>query len=181
MDDDCNSTTLDDDLDQDGFPLADDCDDDNPNINPNQSEEPYNGIDEDCNPETLDDDIDQDGFLLANDCDDNNPNINPDAEEIPNNGIDEDCDDLDTVTSTHEILKSTINIYPNPTIDRINIEIKGPLNFQANLYNLEGKLIIAKSNLNQIDVENISIGTYFLEIKDIKSGQKIVEKIIIGK
>ncbi|MBT3545330.1 MAG: T9SS type A sorting domain-containing protein [Saprospiraceae bacterium] len=181
LDDDCNSTTLDDDLDQDGFPLADDCDDNNSNINPNQSEEPYNGIDEDCNPETLDDDIDQDGFLLANDCDDNNPNINPDAEEIPNNGIDEDCDDLDTVTSTHEILKSTINIYPNPTIDRINIEIKGPLNFQANLYNLEGKLIITKSNLNQINVENISIGTYFLEIKDIKSGQKIVEKIIIGK
>ena len=88
---------------------------------------------------------------------------------------------MDTVTSTHEILKSTINIYPNPTIDRINIEIKGPLNFQANLYNLEGKLIFTKSNLNQINVENISIGTYFLEIKDIKSGQKIVEKIIIGK
>ena len=101
IDDDCNPQTPDDDLDQDGFLLMDDCDDSNSNINPNQVEEIYNGIDDDCNPETLDDDLDQDGFILMNDCNDNNASINPDQLEIAYNGLDDDCnantldDDLD--------------------------------------------------------------------------------------
>ncbi|MCB0517210.1 MAG: T9SS type A sorting domain-containing protein, partial [Bacteroidetes bacterium] len=53
FDDDCNPLTLDDDLDQDGFTLADDCDDNNANINPNAVEIPDNMVDEDCNGEDL--------------------------------------------------------------------------------------------------------------------------------
>ena len=181
IDDDCNSATLDDDLDQDGFLLADDCDDNNPNINPDQAEEPYNGIDDDCNSATLDDDLDQDGFLLADDCDDNNPNINPNAEEIPNNGIDEDCDGNDLMTSTHEIANSTINIFPNPAIDIINIAVDGQLNYNVSLYDLKGKLIKTSINSSQLNLEPFPQGTYLLQIKDLKTGQKIVERIVIGK
>ena len=186
------------DIDQDGFgddqvtqiacspPLnfvsqGGDCDDSEANVNSDQIEIPYNAIDDDCNPETLDDDLDQDGFLLADDCDDNNADINPDAIEIPNNEIDEDCDGMDLVTSTHEIANTTVNIYPNPVTDIINIEVIGQLNYQVSLYNLEGKLIKSKLNWNQINVETIPTGTYVLEIKDLKTNQKIVEKIIVGK
>ncbi len=75
--------TRDDDLDQDGFILEQDCNDNRADINPAQTETPYNGVDDDCDPMTLDDDLDQDGFILEQDCNDNRADINPAQTEIP--------------------------------------------------------------------------------------------------
>ncbi|MFT6333774.1 MAG: hypothetical protein ACI86M_001045 [Saprospiraceae bacterium] len=180
IDDDCNAETLDDDLDQDGFLNDVDCDDNDSNINPDQTEEPYNGIDDDCNAETLDDDLDQDGFLNDVDCDDNDSNINPDAEEIPNNGIDEDCDGMDLISSIHELANITINIYPNPVIDIINIDISRELNYTAKLYDLRGQLIISTTNQNKIPIQFLPQGIYLLEIKSLVSGKQVVERIVKG-
>ena len=83
------------DLDGDGFFSDVDCDDSNPEINPNSVEIVYNGIDDDCDSFTLDDDLDFDGFGIEVDCDDQDPNINPGTVEIDDNGIDENCDGLD--------------------------------------------------------------------------------------
>ncbi|MBK9370063.1 MAG: hypothetical protein IPN01_27805 [Deltaproteobacteria bacterium] len=68
-DDDCNPATPDDDLDRDGFALAEDCNDRDSRINPDANEILYNGIDEDCDATTLDDDLDGDGFDAHEDCD----------------------------------------------------------------------------------------------------------------
>jgi len=168
------------DNDGDGFNSDIDCDDNNPNINPDEMEIVYNGIDDDCDPTTLDDDLDQDGFSITDDCDDDNPDINPNAEEIPNNDIDEDCDGMDSVSSNHDIGASSIKIYPNPAIDKINIEIKGHLEFQATLFDVNGKLIKRLTNINQIDVIGTNSGIYFLEIRDLNSGKRIIERILIG-
>ena len=168
------------DADNDGFNVDEDCDDNNPDVNPDQDEIPYNGLDDDCDAETFDDDLDQDGFLLADDCDDENADINPDAVEIPNNGIDEDCDDMDLVNAIHQLSNSTINIYPNPASAFITIAVNGQLDFQANLYDLQGRLILS-TNSSQLLIDSFPTGTYLLEIKDLDSGERVFERIVIGR
>ena len=122
IDDDCNPATPDDDLDGDGFVLAEECDDTNAAINPGAVEIPYNGIDDDCNPLTPDDDLDGDGFLLAEECDDTNAAINPDAVEICDDRIDNNCNGLidgeDTLCATCTTC-SACEVIPQELLDMI--------------------------------------------------------------
>ena len=90
LDNDCDSSTPDDDLDGDGLLLADDCDDTDATLG--GAEVPYDGLDNDCDPATLDDDLDADGAPQASDCDDADPSRYEGADEICD-GVDNDCDE----------------------------------------------------------------------------------------
>ena len=86
------------DADGDGYPLDDDCDDDNPDIYPFAADVRGDGCDADCGAEP---DDDGDDWPNVADCDPADPDIHPcSAAEQPGDGVDSDCDGLDGVRST---------------------------------------------------------------------------------
>lgn len=87
---------------------------------------------------------------------------------------------LNSVSSASEFTNTTINIYPNPVIDIINIDVPGNLNYEANLYDLNGRLMISTTNKSAIEIQTLAPGIYLLEIEDLDSGQKVIDKIIKG-
>jgi hypothetical protein len=98
----CPDTGMDPDQDGDGVYReecgGEDCDDEDPQVHPNASEIPYDGVDQDCDGADLTD-VDEDGFDAGeaggDDCDDENAAVHPGAEEIPYNGLDDDCSEGD--------------------------------------------------------------------------------------
>lgn len=73
--DSAGSAGFDVDLDGDGIPNLEDCDDLDPEIGPHRDELYYNGVDDDCDPATVDMDMDGDGRQVAVDCDDEDPGV----------------------------------------------------------------------------------------------------------
>ncbi len=124
-------------------------------------------------------DQDGDGYNSTIDCDDTNNLVYPGAAEIANNGIDEDCDGMDLTSGIHELANTFVRIYPNPVVNRINIQVGDTLNYKVSLFDVNGKLILSNINLTTIDVNQYSNGIYLLEMRDLKTGHKVVEKLVI--
>ena len=86
------------DADDDVWNADEDCDDNDPTVNPSATETWYDSIDQDCAGDS-DWDADGDGHDAAwrpdgtgGDCDDGNPAVHPDATERWYDGVDDDCD-----------------------------------------------------------------------------------------
>jgi len=83
--------TQDVDLDDDGYPAGQDCNDRNGAIHPNAVDVEFNGVDEDCRGGD-DRDRDNDGYPQGADCNDRKRSVNPGVREVPGDFEDENCD-----------------------------------------------------------------------------------------
>ena len=75
-------------------------------------------------------------------------------------------------------ITSDYSVFPNPAVDIININAPDNLNYEATIFDLQGRLIISTINQSVIDVQTLPQGMYLIVIKDLDSGQKVIEKII---
>ena len=74
-----------------------------------------------------------------------------------------------TLTITDDDLFDSIRVFPNPTMDYINI--LSPESHNVEIFNAAGQKLIS-SNKNKIDIRFISNGNYFLKLKDINNNIK---------
>jgi uncharacterized repeat protein (TIGR01451 family) len=74
---------------------------------------------------------------------------------------------IDNLSSTTYELENGISIYPNPTQNILHIEIKNKQEIeQLKIYNLSGlELINIKENQQQLNLESLSTGVYFIQIQ----------------
>jgi hypothetical protein len=72
--------------------------------------------------------------------------------------------------------KNLIKLYPNPSSDKINIEIPQNTNFQVEIIDISGKSLFKKEltvGLNEIDVKNFKGGIYFVKFISGNSNETI--------
>lgn len=74
-----------------------------------------------------------------------------------------------TLTITDDDLFDNIRVFPNPTMDYINIMT--PDTYNAEIFNATGQKLIS-TNKNKIDIRFFSNGNYFLKLKDSKKNIK---------
>ena len=92
-----------------------------------------------------------------------------------------DCNSVTVGLDEDGFSNSTINIYPNPAISVINIDVSGNLEYDVTIYDSQGRRIISKINQPAIEIQSLPQGIYLLEVKDLDSDQVVIEKIIKEK
>jgi hypothetical protein len=69
----------------------------------------------------------------------------------------------DPFLSVNEPNPQELSVYPNPATDQLNIEIEGEFEYQV--FDLKGKLVLQGKSQKQIDVSELNTGTYLIEVK----------------
>ncbi len=78
--------------------------------------------------------------------------------------------------SISESIIFEVNIYPNPTSDKLFISFENNITSNFSIYTISGKKIITQKYINPIDVSELSKGIYFIEL--ISNKGKTVKKFI---
>ncbi len=83
--------------------------------------------------------------------------------------------------ATHELAGASITLYPNPASTVLMIEVEGLLDYRVRMFDMNEKLVYEKENQGFVPTGHLHNGTYLLEITDLSSGQRIIEKVVVAK
>lgn len=69
------------------------------------------------------------------------------------------------IISTKDEVLPSLDIWPNPATDMINIELSDLVRFEAEIYNIYGEKVMDESYISsEINVSELPIGAYFIKI-----------------
>jgi len=75
------------------------------------------------------------------------------------------CDHID-LSVQNDLLSTNLFVHPNPASDLIQLEIPDTeTNTKVHLYDLSGAVVLTASNVQQLDVSRLPVGTYLLELR----------------
>jgi hypothetical protein len=86
-------------------------------------------------------------------------------------------DESNPLLSTVKNTFTEISLYPNPTKNRINIDITAPIKTVCIFNNLGKEVFKSTINKQQIDISNLTKGIYFIRI-DINTTKSYYKKIV---
>jgi Secretion system C-terminal sorting domain len=89
--------------------------------------------------------------------------------------------ELSNVVSVIKERKLNVQMYPNPTAGRLNIQLATEANADITVYNLVGQVVIAYEKITtvgEIDLSGLARGTYIVEVKSegVVARQKVVKQ-----
>ena len=75
---------------------------------------------------------------------------------------------LNTLSTNDYNTIETLNVFPNPTIDKLTIEFSTTSEDAIEIYNTLGQLVIKlpAAKKQQIDVSNLTSGLYFIKLEN---------------
>ena len=80
-----------------------------------------------------------------------------------------ECIYFDGFTSVNDLKNVTVSVYPNPATDKLFVEFKSNENFQASIFDMNGKLV-QQLTMNQdsqfIEISRYAAGDYVLKLSD---------------
>jgi len=90
--------------------------------------------------------------------------------------------ELSIVNSVDKELSLNTNLYPNPAINSISLDLNGAVSESYKIYNSNSKLILenneVKSNLLNINVSELNTGVYYITVETDKG--KIFKKFVVN-
>ncbi|MBQ2187294.1 MAG: T9SS type A sorting domain-containing protein, partial [Bacteroidales bacterium] len=90
-----------------------------------------------------------------------------------------DADGYDAIAENAEQTVKPYHCYPNPTSDRIFIDISPDVECaQVDIYTLDGRLLHSQSsNFETVDMSNLEPGIYIIKVR-LADGREFTERIV---
>ena len=83
-------------------------------------------------------------------------------------------------SSTFAISHQVLQVYPNPADNMVYINWEGVEKYNLRIFDISGRAIRFYENVRKLDVSDIKLGIYLLEISDPVSSVKHTERIVLN-